>query len=214
MMARAGRNTLKRVVGALTMLAGGGMVLMTLLVLNDIVEKKEDKAAENAVEMRVTKEKKKKEPKKAQRKKAKPRKARAKAPPPPALSQAIGSVGIDLPGFGEFDIGELNRDLLKDYQADVMSEDSVDQPAQPVRTGSLKYPKRAQQKGLEGLVELSCFVNKNGDVEEVRVVSANPVGVFEESAKAFVRSWKFKPGQYKGQSIDMWMTVPIEFKLQ
>ena len=113
MMARAGRNTLKRVVGALTMLAGGGMVLMTLLVLNDIVEKKEDKAAENAVEMRVTKEKKKKEPKKAQRKKAKPRKARAKAPPPPALSQAIGSVGIDLPGFGEFDIGELNRDLLE-----------------------------------------------------------------------------------------------------
>ena len=59
-------------------LAGGGVVLMTLLVLNDIVEKKEDKAAENAVEMRVTKEKKKKESKKAQKKKAKPKKARAK----------------------------------------------------------------------------------------------------------------------------------------
>ena len=133
MMVRTGHNTLKRALGTLTMLAGGGMVLMTLLVLNDIVEKKEDKAAENAVEMRVTKEKEKEESKKAQKKKAKPKKARAKAPPPPALSQAIGSVGIDLPGFGEFDIGELNRDLLKDYQADVMSEDSVDQPS-PTRS--------------------------------------------------------------------------------
>lgn len=57
------------------------------------------------------------------------------------------------------------------------------------------YPTEARQQGIEGYVELAYDVTANGAVHNVRVVSADPVGLFEGAAIKAVSAWRFAPAQ-------------------
>jgi TonB family protein len=61
-----------------------------------------------------------------------------------------------------------------------------DQPA-PV------YPERARIEGLEGYVEVSFTIGRDGAVADAEVTLAMPRGEFEKAALAAVRAWSFEP---------------------
>jgi len=61
-----------------------------------------------------------------------------------------------------------------------------DQPA-PV------YPEQARIEGLEGYVEVSFTVDRDGSVASAEVTLAMPRGEFEAAALAAVRAWSFEP---------------------
>lgn len=74
------------------------------------------------------------------------------------------------------------------------------------------YPFELHQAGITGQVIVSFFVNRNGDVVDVKAVSSTNRG-FELSAVSAVSRWKFSPGIKDGQPVMVAMTVPIYYNL-
>jgi TonB family protein len=76
------------------------------------------------------------------------------------------------------------------------------------------YPVSAREQGIEGYVELAYDVAISGEVYNVRVVSADPAGLFEEAAIKAISAWRFAPAREKGALVESKNRVStIRFKL-
>ena len=62
-----------------------------------------------------------------------------------------------------------------------------------ISTPQPAYPPDALRSGTTGTVEVEFMVNRDGSVSDVRVVKANPRGVFERGVQATVRKWQYQP---------------------
>jgi protein TonB len=76
------------------------------------------------------------------------------------------------------------------------------------------YPARAKAEGLEGFVVVEYRVNERGEVEDARVVQAQPAGAFDAVALTAIRSWKYRPYLRDGvaEAVDG-VRSTFEFKL-
>jgi len=75
------------------------------------------------------------------------------------------------------------------------------------------YPRRALSSGIEGKVVLAFTVNTDGRAENVRVIEADPPGLFErEARRAAVRS-RYVPLRKNGQPVASEVTKPFVFRL-
>ena len=65
------------------------------------------------------------------------------------------------------------------------------------------YPNRALQRGIEGFVDLAFDITAAGRTSNIRVIQSEPEGVFEKSAVAALKKWKYKVpstgGEDRGQ---------------
>ncbi|MEF8942563.1 MAG: TonB family protein [Desulfohalobiaceae bacterium] len=75
------------------------------------------------------------------------------------------------------------------------------------------YPHRARQRDITGKVVLKFLVDRDGEVSKVSVVSAEPEGVFEDSAVSAVKKWRFEPGRVDGDPVPTWVRLPVSFTL-
>lgn len=91
--------------------------------------------------------------------------------------------------------------------------DEVDQ--RPVSLASLKpnYPYKAKRMGIEGYVTVQFLVDSNGRTHDLKIVAAEPEGIFDESVRKTVPRWRFKPGKKAGQPVDTWVEMTIRFEL-
>ena len=66
-----------------------------------------------------------------------------------------------------------------------------------------QYPRRALEKGIEGYVIIELTVAADGSVEHdsVRVREAKPAGIFDRSAIAAARKFKYKPKTVNGKGV-------------
>ncbi|MEW5735063.1 MAG: TonB family protein [Thermodesulfobacteriota bacterium] len=76
------------------------------------------------------------------------------------------------------------------------------------------YPRRARKLGIEGRVEVEMLVSTSGIVTGARVLSASPRGLFEESALACVRTWKFPVYSRNGIAIEYTTVRVVSFQLK
>ena len=79
---------------------------------------------------------------------------------------------------------------------------------------SPQYPRQAAMDRIEGTVTLEFIVNPDGTVRNVRIVSANPPGVFEQAAITAALKWKFKPKVVDGKPVEQKGVQPMSFKLE
>ena len=79
---------------------------------------------------------------------------------------------------------------------------------------SAKYPRMAQNNGVEGRIFVSFTVNAEGDVSDVKVVKGLGSGLDEETIRAVKNLPKFIPGKQNGRAVSVSFTVPITFKIQ
>ena len=92
---------------------------------------------------------------------------------------------------------------------------SESQPFTLVHSGTLVYPDDALKNGTTGKVVVVYDVLSNGTVTNVAIVSAEPPGIFEDSALEFVRTWRFRPAYEAGQPIDVkGVESEIRFELE
>lgn len=80
---------------------------------------------------------------------------------------------------------------------------------------NLKYPEVGRQAGIEGKMILHVLINKNGEVEDVKVLKsmeAETAG-FEEAAIAAAKSVRWRPAKFEGNPVKVWVALPIVFKL-
>ena len=76
-----------------------------------------------------------------------------------------------------------------------------------------RYPRIARKRGYEGTVILEVLVSRHGDVENLKVHRSSGYKVLDKTALASVRQWIFTPGRRGDDAVDMWVRVPIAFRL-
>lgn len=83
-----------------------------------------------------------------------------------------------------------------------------------VETSAPNYPRRALKKGIQGWVEFEFDITPLGDVEGIRVVGAEPIGVFEEAGAAAMSRFRYRPRMVGGNPvITEGVTHKITFEL-
>lgn len=77
-----------------------------------------------------------------------------------------------------------------------------------------KYPRLARRRGLEGLVVLEVLVDVLGRVKDFHIFESSGHSVLDRAAVKAVRRWKFNAGTVGGTVKDMWVKVPVRFRLK
>lgn len=76
-------------------------------------------------------------------------------------------------------------------ELDITAGPSAGQAPMPIRIRQPVYPNAALVGGIEGQVVIEFSLSAAGGVEDPRVVSAQPVGVFDQAAIDALRAWKY-----------------------
>lgn len=210
------RRLRKHLICSGSMLAGSTLVFSALIWMNSKGAPPPEADAKDPVSFEVERTPPKRPPKRRQRPQRRPTKTVSpKLAPAPDLTSAISGLSFDLPGFEAADLGSMGDDMLGAGQAKnmVMTEEAVDKKPVPRKQAAPVFPAKARQRGIEGFVKLNLFINQSGLVEKVRVLEAEPQGMFEESAVAAAQSWEFTPAEYNGSPVTGWFKRTISFRL-
>ena len=81
------------------------------------------------------------------------------------------------------------------------------------RNVSPRYPAMAMRSNQEGWVELTFTVTPEGNVDDVKVVDAEPRHVFDRAAVEAVSRWKYQPATQNGSPVASQDKRRIVFKL-
>lgn len=148
-------------------------------------------------------------------------------PPPPPRPQ----VPVEVP----------NDEIIEDQSIDINAEMNMDEPLDmppppkeeeeeedffmavenmPELKGGLaglqkkiNYPEMARKAGIEGTVSIQFIVNKEGKVEDPRVLRGIGGGCDEEALRV-VKEAEFEPGRQRGKPVRVQYSLPIRFQLQ
>jgi protein TonB len=74
-----------------------------------------------------------------------------------------------------------------------------------------KYPKEARKKGVEGSVVMKAIISKTGDIEDLSLVSGDPLLV--PSAMKAVKQWKYRPYILEGRPVEVDTRITVNFRL-
>ncbi|MCU4675871.1 TonB family protein [Catenovulum sp. 2E275] len=87
--------------------------------------------------------------------------------------------------------------------------------ASPMFRMEPKYPTTAAMQGIEGWVRLSFDIGLAGEVENIKVLDAEPKRVFDRAAIAALKKWKYKPQLKEGRAIVLTgQSVELKFNLE
>ena len=75
-----------------------------------------------------------------------------------------------------------------------------------------RYPMTARRAGVQGSVVLRGIVRKDGTIDDVEVIKDLPYGL-GDAARDAVSRWRFRPATYRGDPIDVYYTVTVNFRL-
>lgn len=185
-------------------------VMFGLVVMNGLegpFKKKEGSSSTSFDLSQIQKKKKKKQ--KVVRKKVVKKKRKKIAPP----NLAGGLSGTSF-GLGQFEfLAEGAEGLLGNTGDVIMTEDTVDDVPKASYRPPLKYPDYARKRGINGHVLLNLLIDTKGAVQDVRLLSSEPAGIFDQVAMESVRDWSFDPAQYKGRPVKIWVKQKISFNL-
>ena len=78
----------------------------------------------------------------------------------------------------------------------------------------IKYPTMAAENNIQGRVVVKFVVKKDGNVGEVVVLRGKDPDLDKEAVRVVKTLPRFIPGKMNGQSVSVWYTLPINFKLQ
>src|SRR5437763_364452 len=76
-----------------------------------------------------------------------------------------------------------------------------------------KYTDPARRAHTTGVVVVEAIIDKDGNVDRVKVLKGLDFGLTEEAVEA-VKQWKFRPGTLNGESVDVVFNLTVNFTLQ
>ncbi|MCH5216280.1 MAG: energy transducer TonB [Muribaculaceae bacterium] len=134
-------------------------------------------------------------------------------------------------GATNFDQGTDDRNVVREYKDEVIVEEkheeevftAVEQmPQFPGGTEELMkflkknivYPAMAQENNIQGRVIVQFVVTKTGDIGEVKIAKSVDRDLDNEALRLVKKLPKFIPGKMNGQAVNVWFTLPVNFKLQ
>lgn len=79
-----------------------------------------------------------------------------------------------------------------------------------IRKVSPVYPQEARQKHIHGTVVLKAIIGHGGDIQELTVISGDPVLV--PAALDAGKQWKYRPYLFDGQPVDVETQLMMNFR--
>jgi TonB family protein len=76
-----------------------------------------------------------------------------------------------------------------------------------------RYPAAARRASVQGSVVVRGIVRRDGSIDNVEIIQDLPHGLGEEARRAVSR-WRFRPATFRGEPIDVYYTVTVNFRLQ
>lgn len=195
-----------------------GLIYIGVLMLNDAPTSKGAEVIEGAIRLaqpqhdKVEPELKRKKFDEVEPPKQLPKTFTTKAQSKPAKP----IMQVNTPAFSaEMHPGLLGEIALPsgDFGGVGFSMDEVDDIPQVVRSVPPDYPYVAKRNRVEGEVVVRMLVATEGMPQNLTIHLSTPAGVFDEAALRAAKRWRFKPGRYKGQSVDTWVLLPFVFEL-
>jgi len=134
-------------------------------------------------------------PQRMERKVEKPPEVEA---PPPEMETP--TVDVQGPNKMNLSIGRANSGAGVDLGSIDLGP-SQDGDYLPLVRVQPQYPRRAQERGIEGYVIVELTVNEDGTVppESIIIIEADPKGYFERAATKAAEKFKYKPKVVNGQ---------------
>ena len=78
---------------------------------------------------------------------------------------------------------------------------------------NMKYPSEAMEAGIQGRVLVGFVINKDGSVDEVKVVRSAHATLDAEAVRVVKAMPKWKPGKKDGKTVRVRYTLPLTFKM-
>lgn len=137
-------------------------------------------------------------------------------------ASAVGGEGEDFGGFSDaIGDGQVDYNVNVEQRDEELPEDvfiAVEKEAIPDLAdiqSRVKYPDIAKRAGAEARVTLRVLVGKNGKPKKT-VIASESQPMFDKAAIDAVMDPRtiMTPAIQNGQAVEMWITVPIVFKLR
>ena len=81
------------------------------------------------------------------------------------------------------------------------------------RNPSPEYPMFSRKRGHQGTVVLEVLVSREGRVKELSLSASSGYSLLDQAALTSVKTWLFDPGTRGGETVEMWVKVPVRFQL-
>ena len=148
------------------------------------------------------------------------------APPPPIIEE-IEIVeddeeveDIDFSAMDE-EIEEVPDDEPNEIVAEPIADFAEVEPTFPGGEGAMmewiqkhiEYPQLAVEMGEQGIVYCQFVVNKDGSIEQVKIIRGVSDALDDEAKKVVKRMPKWTPGEQAGKKVRCRFTLPIHFRL-
>ncbi len=154
----------------------------------------------------------------------------AREPGPPPAAAPPGPIGPSVsaaldPGPGAFaasapapqgPVGGASAPAVSGPAIAAIPPDSVTQRAIPRGGYQYRpaYPSSARNLGIQGTTLLHVLVSDSGRVAEVIVKQSAGHPDLDRAAADAVRRWRFEPARRGRDPVEMWVQLPIEFRLR
>lgn len=138
-------------------------------------------------------------------------------------------------GQTDFDKGTDDRNITREHKNEVIVEEKKPEPVKeevfkaveqmPTFPGGeaalmkylrehINYPTVAMENNVQGKVIVQFVVTKTGKVGEVKVARSVDRDLDKEAVRVCKSLPDFIPGRMNGQAVNVWYTLPVQFKLQ
>ena len=81
------------------------------------------------------------------------------------------------------------------------------------RSPAPEYPESALSQKIAGSVLVQFTVDVNGETRDIRVLEANPPGVFDRAATNAIRRWRYAPMTVNGTAVQVPVKTLLRFEL-
>ena len=81
-------------------------------------------------------------------------------------------------------------------------------------SSNIKYPVKAKEGKVTGMVKVKFIVNADGAVSDVEAESKIGSGCEEEAVRVVKLMPKWTPGQEKGKNVAVYFSLPVKFALK
>jgi len=141
-----------------------------------------------------------------------------KQPPPPKMQTVQSRVSnntlpdMDMPNLDiPLQTSRFSGSLVGGVQ---MGAGKVSTNVIPLVRIPPRYPMRAARRKIEGWVKVEFTITETGTVKDALVVESQPGDIFNSSALAAIRKWKFKPKIIDGETFEQRAVQILQFKLK
>ena len=76
------------------------------------------------------------------------------------------------------------------------------------------YPEIAKRAEVEGKINLSFIVDKNGSISDIQIVKGIGAGCDEEAVRILKMMPRWSPGKQNGKPVLTRINIPVVFKLR